>query len=33
MADYEDEDKVEIETEPDGSNFVKEHDDAITCVV
>ena len=32
MADYEDEDEVLIETEPD-PDFVKEEREAATCVI
>ena len=32
MADYEDEDEVLIETEPEGSDFVEEGK-AVTCVI
>jgi len=33
MVDYEDEDEVEIETEPEGSDFAEEHGEPVTCVV
>ena len=33
MADYEDEDEVQIETKSEDSDFTEEHGDLITCVV
>ena len=33
MADYEDEDEMQIETEPKDSNFVQEDREVATCVV
>jgi len=33
MADYEDEDKVKIETEPEDSDFAEEHGESATCMV
>jgi len=33
MADYVDEDEVEIETESENSDFVEEHGESATCVV
>ena len=33
MADYEDEDKVLIETEPEDSDFVEEEGQEATCVI
>jgi len=33
MADYEEEDDVLIETEPEDSDFIKEHGDVVACVV
>jgi len=32
MADYEGE-NVQIETDPEDSNFVKEHEDPVVCIV
>jgi len=33
MADYENEGEVEIETEPDDSDFAEEHGDVVTCII
>ena len=33
MADYEDEDEMKIETEPDDSDFTDEHRESATCMV
>ena len=33
MVDYEDEDEVKIETEPEDSDFAKEHGESATYVV
>ena len=33
MANYEDEDKVEIKTEPENSNFAEDYGESTTCVV
>jgi len=33
MADYEDEDEVLIETEPEDSDFVEEEGKVATCVI
>ena len=33
MADYKDEDKVEIEIKPEDSDFAKEHGESVICVV
>ena len=33
MTDYEDEDKVKIETELEASDFVEEHGESVSCVV
>ena len=32
MVDYEEEDDVLIETEPEDSDFIKKHGDPIACV-
>jgi len=33
VTNYEGEDEVKIKTEPDDSDFAKEHGDIITCVI
>ena len=33
MANYEEENDVLIETEPEDSDFIKEHGDPISCVI
>jgi len=33
MADYEDADEMENETEPKDSNFTEEHGESVTCMV
>jgi len=33
MANYEDEDEVEIKTEPEDSDFAEEYGESATCVV
>jgi len=33
MANYEDEDEMLIDTEPEDSDFVKEEGKAVTCMI
>ena len=33
MADYEEENDVLIEIEPEDSDFIKEYDDPVTCII
>jgi len=33
MANYEEEDEVQIETEPEDSDFTKEYGDLVACFV
>ena len=33
IADYEEEDDVLVETDPEDSDFVEEHGDPVSCVI
>ena len=33
MADSEEEDEVQIKTEPEDSDFIEEHEDLIACII